>query len=127
MRGVLLAAISVIARAAGLTYAARQLRRAVASALLLIGAALVLGAIAACLVVSLWIYVLPLVGPAGAPLVVAGCLLPLALALLLGARQLSKPPRAQAAPAQTAPAAAAASLASVAIASFMAGLLRDRP
>jgi len=134
MRALLLSAMSMLARAAGVSYAARLLRRAVASALLLTGAALVLGMIVACLIVSLWIYVLPRVGPAGAPLVVAACLLPLAVGLLLGARQLSKSPRerqARARPALGGPASAEAggagmaALASVAVASFMAGLLRD--
>jgi hypothetical protein len=58
---------------------------------------------AGCATAALWIYLLPLLGPAGAPLAAAGALLIIALALLLVARRVLRaqptgaPPSADAA------------------------------
>jgi hypothetical protein len=53
---------------------------------------------AGCAVAALWIYLLPLLGPVGAPLAAAGALLVAALVLLLIARRVLRPQPTTAAP-----------------------------
>lgn len=63
------------------------LRRGSLALVCVLIAALLAVAAMGCAVAALWIYLLPLLGPVGAPLVAAGALLVLALVLLLVARR----------------------------------------
>ncbi|HEX3498905.1 MAG TPA: hypothetical protein VHT04_06230 [Stellaceae bacterium] len=64
------------------------LRRGSIALVCLLIAALLSVAAMGCGVAALWIYLLPLLGPVGAPLVAAGALLVIALVLLLVARSV---------------------------------------
>lgn len=70
-------------------------RALMAAAAIVLAAVLVLAALG-CALTALWLYLLPLVGPAAAPLIVSGVLLSLGLVVLLlprlGARQSPPPP-----------------------------------
>lgn len=70
-------------------------RALMAAAAIMLAAVLVLAALG-CALTALWLYLLPLVGPAGAPLIVSGVLLSLGLVTLLlprlAARQSPPPP-----------------------------------
>jgi len=82
--------------AGGIGAAAR--RAGIAIVCVLVALALAVAA-AGCAVAALWIYALPLLGPVGAPLGVAGALLLAALAVLLVARGALRAKPASAPPA----------------------------
>ncbi len=89
-------AVLALRRLAGRLGAAAG-RVGAALACVLVAAAFAAAALG-CGFAALWLYALPLVGPVGAPLVVAGALLVVALALLLLARRMVQLPVAAPAP-----------------------------
>ncbi|MGH7008474.1 MAG: hypothetical protein ACRED7_08730 [Stellaceae bacterium] len=81
MGGIVKLALTVLAEITALSRARKQARRVAAAVLLLTLISMMVAASFGCAVAALWIWLLPLVGPWGAPLICAGVLALIAAAL----------------------------------------------
>ncbi|MCW3474879.1 hypothetical protein [Limobrevibacterium gyesilva] len=134
MKQLLLTSLGALIRIAGIEHTKRTVHRYAMTVVFGACAALTGIATVNCLLVALWMFALPRVGPVGAPLVVAGPFLLATAGLLLAARQAAKAGRPPGTALVLAPrpalrggplsGAGMRGLATAAIAGFIVGLVR---
>ena len=90
MGGIVKLALTVLAEITALSRARKRAPRVAVAVLLLVLTSMMVAASFGCAVAALWIWLLPLVGPWGAPLICAGVLALIAAALAGGGYWLTR-------------------------------------